>query len=408
MSLDKAALESLRMDRGSDPERYQERGSARRRWRIIAAVVAVVAALLAWRLLTSPIEVRTATVESPAGASDGAVLNASGYVVARRLATVSSKVTGRIAEVLFEEGATVTDGQLLARLDPSNAQADLNVADSSLVAAQRNLREIEVRLADARRTQKRYQELVERKLVAQSLLDAANADVSALEARLAASQAEVGVAQSRVAQARQGLTDLEIRAPFAGVVISKDAQPGETVSPMSAGGGYTRTGIATIVDMDSREIEVDVNEAYINRVHDEQTVAAVLDAYPDWTIPGHVIGIVPTADRQKATVKVRIGFDALDPRMLPDIGIKVRFLEGAGAPSAAVQPRVPAAAVVKDGDKTYVWVVRDARVERREVVLGAVQGDEYPVTRGLEGGESVVVDAPRRLRDGSAVELVAS
>lgn len=408
MSLDKAALESLRMNRGSDPERYEERGAGRRRWRIIAAVVAVVAALLAWRMVTSPIEVRTVTVESPAGASDGAVLNASGYVVARRLATVSSKVTGRIDEVLFEEGATVTDGQLLARLDPSNAEADLKVADSSLVAAQRNLREIEVRLADARRTQKRYQELVARKLVAQSLLDAADAEASALEARLAASQAEVGVAQSRVAQARQGLADLEIRAPFAGVVISKDAQPGETVSPMSAGGGYTRTGIATIVDMDSREIEVDVNEAYINRVHEGQKAAAVLDAYPDWTIPGHVIGIVPTADRQKATVKVRIGFDALDPRMLPDMGIKVRFLEGAGAPSAAVQPRLPAAAVVKDGDKTYVWVVRDARVERREVVLGAAQGDEFPVSSGLEGGESVVVDAPRRLRDGSAVELVAS
>ena len=176
----------------------------------------------------------------------------------------------------------------------------------------------------------------------------------------------VGVAQSQVGLVRQSLADLEIRAPFAGVVISKDAQPGETVSPMSAGGGYTRTGIATIVDMDSREIEVDVNEAYINRVQDGQRIEAVLDAYPDWKIPGHVLSIVPTADRQKATVRVRIAFDQLDPRILPDMGIKVSFLEPAGqAKPAAQAPKVPENAVVKDGDARYLWLVRDARVEKR-------------------------------------------
>ncbi|MFO1395000.1 MAG: efflux RND transporter periplasmic adaptor subunit [Steroidobacteraceae bacterium] len=407
MSLDKAALESLRMNRGSDPERYSERGG-RRRWKVIVAIAAVVVALVAWRVLSSPVEVHTTTVEAPAGASDGAVLNASGYVVARRLATVSSKVTGRIVEVLFEEGATVKDGQLLARLDTSNARAELNVAESSLEASRRSLSEIDVRLADARRTLARNEELVARKLVAQSVLDTSKADVAALEARLAAAQADVGVADSRVALARQGLVDLEIRAPFAGVVISKDAQPGETVSPMSAGGGYTRTGIATIVDMDSREIEVDVNEAYINRVHEGQKVTATLDAYPDWQIPGHVVGIVPTADRQKATVKVRIGFDALEPRILPDMGIKVRFLEDAASGASAARPMLPAAAVVRDGSATAVWVVRDSKVEKRAVKLGAEKDGKYPVLEGLDGGESVVTDAPRRLRDGAAVELVAS
>jgi len=159
------------------------------------------------------------------------------------------------------------------------------------------------------------------------VLDGSQAEVAALEARLSAAGAEVGVAQSRLALSQQGLDDLVIRAPFSGVVLSKDAQPGETVSPVSAGGGFTRTGIATIVDMDSREIEVDVNEAYINRVHDAQRVEAVLDAYPDWTIAGRVISIVPTADRQKATVRVRIAFEALDPRILPDMGHQGAFLE---------------------------------------------------------------------------------
>jgi len=202
------------------------------------------------------------------------------------------------------------------------------------------------------------------------------------------------------------LDDLAIRAPFAGVVISKDAQPGETVSPISAGGGFTRTGIATIVDMESREIEVDVNEAYINRVHDDQRVEAVLDAYPDWKVPGRVISIVPTADRQKATVRVRIAFDQLDPRILPDMGIKVRFLEersGAGE----VAPRVSANAVVRGDDGTSVWVVRDGKAERRSVRLGEEQDGQLVVLEGLQGGEAVVVNPSRRLRVGAPVELQA-
>ncbi len=407
MSLDKAALESLRLDRATDPERYRDSPVRRHRLWIAAAVVLAVGAIVAWRLVNSAVPVKTVTVEAPAGAADGTVLNASGYVVARRLATVSSKVTGRITEVLFEEGARVQEGQLLARLDASTAQAECDVAQKTLEASRRDLREIEVRLADARRTDARNRSLVERKLVAQSVLDASQAEVAALEARLAAAQAGVGVAQSRVALAVQGLDDLSIRAPFAGVVISKDAQPGETVSPISAGGGFTRTGIATLVDMDSREIEVDVSEAYINRVRDGQKVAATLDAYPDWTMPGHVIGIVPTADRQKATVRVRIAFDQLDARLLPDMGIKVRFLEEAGAAPAA-RPTVPSQAVVRKDGAASVWVVRDGKVERRTLELGPEKDGAFAVARGLEGGETVVIDPPRRLRDGAAVELEAS
>ncbi|HET7204845.1 MAG TPA: efflux RND transporter periplasmic adaptor subunit, partial [Steroidobacteraceae bacterium] len=324
MALDKAALESLRLEREPDAGKYDERGGSRRWLWIALAAVAFVVALLAWRSFNSAIPVETVTVESPS--ANGAVLNASGYVVARRLATVSSKVTGRVSEVLFEEGAEVEAGQVLARLDRSTVQAEHAVATSSLEAARRSLREIEVRLADARRTLERNRSLVERKLVSQSVLDSSEAEASALGARLAAARADVGVAEAQVALSRQALADLEIRAPFRGVVISKDAQPGEMVSPISAGGGYTRTGIATLVDMDSREVEVDVNEAYINRVRAGQPVECVLDAYPDWRVPAHVISIVPTADRQKATVRVRIALDQLDPRILPDMGIKVSFL----------------------------------------------------------------------------------
>jgi RND family efflux transporter MFP subunit len=405
MPLDKAALDSLRLQREPDAGKYHERGGSRRwRW-IVAAGAIVVLALLAWRSFTGAVSVDTVTVEA---AENGAVLNASGYVVARRLATVSSKVTGRVSEVLFEEGAEVEAGQVLARLDRSTVQAEYGVAASGLEAARRNLREIEVRLADARRTLERNRSLVERRLVAQSVLDTSEAEVAALAARLAAAKADVGVADAQVALSRQALADLEIRAPFKGVVISKDAQPGEMVSPISAGGGYTRTGIATLVDMDSREVEIDVNEAYINRVSAGQRAECVLDAYPDWRIPAHVISIVPTADRQKATVRVRIGLDRLDPRILPDMGVKVSFLEDAATRSSAPRVRVPANAIVTGDDGAYVWVVRDGKVERRAVQTGESEGDQVEVATGLEGGETLVVDAPARLRDGNAVELKAT
>jgi RND family efflux transporter MFP subunit len=407
MALDKTALESLRLDRDPGRAEYRQRGGPRRKLWYVLAAVAVVAAVLAWRSFNSAVPVQTVTVESPTSAS-GAVLNASGYVVARRLATVSSKVTGRVAEVLFEEGAEVEAGQVLARLERSTVDAQLNVATSSAEAARRNLREIEVRLADARRTLERNRALVERKLVAQSVLDGSEAEVAALNARLAAARSDVDVAIAQVGLGKQELADLEIRAPFKGVVISKDAQPGEMVSPMSAGGGFTRTGVATIVDMDSREVEVDVNESYINRVGAGQKVECVLDAYPDLKIPAHVISIVPTADRQKATVRVRIGLDQLDPRILPDMGIKVSFFEDGAQPAPKNALLVPENAVVHEGDASFVWVVRDGKVEKRAVKVGSAKDEQVPVTEGLAGGESIVVDAPKRLRDGGSVELKAT
>jgi RND family efflux transporter MFP subunit len=231
--------------------------------------------------------------------------------------------------------------------------------------------------------------------------------MDALAARLERERVEVAVAERQLAIRRQELDDTVIRAPFAGVVVTKDAQPGEMISPVSAGGGFTRTGICTIVDMSSLEIEVDVNEAYINRVRSGQEVQATLDAYPDWRIDARVITPVPTADRQKATVKVRIAFGELDPRILPDMGVKVSFLAeedtAEGGAAAAPTALVPEDAVRADGEQSVAFVFADERVERRAIRLGGRRGDRVEVVAGLSAGERVVVEGPPGLADGDRV-----
>ena len=349
-------------------------------------LVAVIGATGAyWFLRERPIEVELATAAAAPAANGGApagaaVLNASGYVVARREATVSAKVTGKIAAVLIEEGMTVEEGQLLAHLDDETLRPQLDLAKTQLEARRAELAEVVVRRAEAERDLRRLERLRTESLSSERDVDRAQSEVAALAARFAALERAVDVAQATVRVSAQAIEDLEVRAPFAGVIVSKNAQPGEMVSPISAGGGFTRTGIATLIDMSSREIEVDVNESFINRVRAGQKTEAVLDAYPDWVIPSHVINIVPTADRQKATVKVRIGFDELDPRILSNMGIKVTFLDtsgheepsaSSGAAPARPAVRVPASAVVRDGDTAFVWRVRGDRVERVAVRVGA-------------------------------------
>jgi len=324
------------------------------------------------------------------------------------MATVSAKVTGKVKEILVEEGMQVKKDQVLARLDPVNIETILTMSERELDASRRNLAEIEVRLADARRTLARNETLVTQQLVSESALDASRAEVNALAARLEASKAQVKVSESQVAMRRIDYDDLQVRAPFAGVIISKDAQPGEIISPMSAGGGFTRTGIATIVDMDSREVEVDVNEAYINRVRPNQRVEAKLDAYPDQPLAAHVINIVPTADRTKATVRVRIGFDKLESQILPEMGIKVRFLDEqpvATNTSPGVRIRLPTVAVQRVGGETYVWIVSDGRVERRAITAGAENDGQTEVLAGVHEGEEVVAPLVEGLVDGGKVKL---
>ena len=356
-----------------------------------------------WWTRERPIEVEVATVTERAAGTQASVLNASGYVTARRRATISSKVTGKLTEVNVEEGMAVREGQVLARLDDATVRASLGLARAQLEASKRAVPEIEVRLEEARINLRRRDQLRKDGLATPSEIDQAQAEVNSLIARIGSVREQINVAESQVVLQQTALNDMVIRAPFSGVAISKDAQPGEMVSPVSAGGGFTRTGISTIVDMRSLEIEVDVNESYINRVSPAQPVTAVLDAYPDWQIPAKVITVVPTADRQKATVLVRIGFNALDPRILPDMGVKVTFLREADAAVTQVaQPvtLVPKAAVRSEDNTSFVYVVRDQTVERRAVQTGGTDGDRLEVTAGLKGGDRVVVSPPADLAEG--------
>jgi RND family efflux transporter MFP subunit len=364
----------------------------------------------AWYWLTRerPVEVEVAAVSERAAGAQASVLNASGYVTARRRATVSSKVTGKVIEVNVEEGMEVRQGQVLARLDDATLQAALHLYRAQLEAARRQIPESEVRLEQARVMLRRQEQLREQGLNTPNDIDNAKAEVDSLVARIASAQEQVKVAESQIAMQRTAIEDTVIRAPFSGVAISKDAQAGEMVSPVSAGGGFTRTGICTIVDMKSLEIEVDVNESYINRVRTGQPVSAVLDAYPEWQIPANVITLVPTADRQKATVLVRIGFQKLDPRILPDMGVKVTFLREADERNTQVAQSVtlvPQAAVQKDGESSYVFVVRQDTVERRAIKTAGTDGDRLEVVAGLKGGDQVVISPPPELSEGMLITI---
>jgi RND family efflux transporter MFP subunit len=394
-------------------ERTPETGGSKWVAWLAAAILigAVVAGGWFWLMREKPLVIEAAAVaERPGGSQGGAaVLNASGYVTARRRATVSSKVTGKVIEVNVEEGMAVTEGQILARLDDETERAALSLSEAQAEAARRQVTENEVRLAEAKVTLRRRVQLMKDSLSTQAEIDQAQAEADSIEARIKAAQQQVAVAERQIALQRTALSNTIIRAPFTGVAISKDAQPGEMVSPVSAGGGFTRTGISTIVDMKSLEIEVEVNEAYINRVVPKQRVIAVLDAYPDWEIPAHVITAVPTADRQKATVLVRVGFDGLDPRILPDMGVKVRFLrdEAPGAPAGERRAvlLVPKAAIRTTGADSAVFVIRNQQVERRAVRVGGTDGDRVEVVSGLQSGERVVAPVPDTLKDGAAVTV---
>jgi len=369
--------------------------------------IVVVAGGAWWGLRSRPIPVRTVLVEELAASFGGgsAVLNASGYVTARRQATVSSKVTGKVIEVLVEEGMRVEKDQILARLDASQARQALALSEAQLEATRRSMAETEAQLREAKIRKNRSRDLLAAGVSSKADWDAVEAEVDVFEARLATQRGQVMTGEREVDIQRQYLDDTIIRAPFAGGAISKNAQPGEIISPMSAGGGFTRTGISTIVDMSSLEIEVDVNEAYIQRVQPGQKVVATLDAYRDWPIPAHVITTIPAADRQKATVTVRIGFDQLDPRILPDMGIKVAFLAEAEAAAAGARAarivRIPRAAIRGGQGEEIVFVVSGGNtLERRAVKVAAGADDPAEIVAGLSAGERVVVEGPAELAAG--------
>ncbi|MGH9813717.1 MAG: efflux RND transporter periplasmic adaptor subunit [Candidatus Acidiferrales bacterium] len=392
-------LKELRIDRGAHAPRS---GAV---WVLLLVLLLAVAGAGGWWWFgqAQAATVRTATVQEKGGGGPGTVLNATGYVTARRKATLAAKITGKLTEVNVEEGMRVKEGHVVARLEDTTSQAELAWSKARLESARRALTETEVRLEEARRNLKRTEGLTKDGIRSQAELDAAQAEVDSLEARLNLQHEEVKVAEGEVALRIRLWEDSIVRAPFSGVVITKDAQVGEMVSPISAGGGFTRTGICTIVDMNSLEIEVDVNEAYIARVEPGQKVEAVLDAYPEWRIPAHVITTIPSADRQKATVKVRVAFEKLDPRILPDMGVKVSFLET--NPQAATTRRllIPRSAVRHEGEQSVVYVVQQDKVERRAIQTGAADGDLVTVLAGLTAGEQVVIEGPNNLSDGARV-----
>jgi len=400
MAVETSKLDQLKIER--EPEVESRSG----RWLVLTIIAIILVGSAAWWYLKPDpaVEVRTAVAREVSNQAANTVLNASGYVTARRQATVSSKFTGKISEVLIEEGMQVEKDQVLARLDDVNIRTSYALAEAQLRSSETSRKETQALLIEARAIYKRTQNLVDRKLASEAEMDRARAGSASLAAQLEHKQADVLVAERQLDVYRQQLEDTIIRAPFAGVVVAKNAQPGEMISPNSAGGGFTRTGIGTIVDMGSLEIEIDVNEAYINRVKAGQKIVATLDAYPDWSIPCHVIAIIPTADRQRATVEVRVGFDELDARILPDMGVKVAFQGGVSPGSGRAGVLVPQSAIRENENKQYVLLVVNNVVERRAVATAGQRGKEVLVTSGISGGDKVVINAPSGLENGARVK----
>lgn len=410
------STDSPRPDLGSLRIREGQRSSSSMGRRVMYAAIPViifagiVAAAFAFRNQKPVVEV--ATVATPEAGGVQTALNASGYITPRRRATIAAKITGRVTGVFFDEGTRVKEGQLLATLDDSDYQRALEAAKADRDSARAAIADLEVQLRNAEIELKRAQQLHDSGIQTQEALDNARTTADSLRAKIALAQVQVAAAETRVGVAQQAVDNCTIRAPFPGIVVSKDAQVGEMVSPNSAGGGFTRTGIATIVDMKSNEIEVDVNESYIARVKEGQMVKATLDAFPNDPYDAKVRTVIPTADRQKATVKVRITILKLDDKILPDMGVKVAFLEEEKpaahkgkekAPQAVAY--IPKSAIRTDASTSFVYLFRDGKVERRAVSLGLDRGTDVAVLAGVTPGDSLVVKGPESLRDGDKVEI---
>jgi RND family efflux transporter MFP subunit len=406
-------LKELRIDRNAAPPPVT---SKRALWIALAAIAALLV-LAGWAVFgrDKGVEVQTAGVVAIGNGGNGsmAVLDATGYVVARRMATVSAKITGKVRDVRIEEGQRVEAGQIMATLDPIDADAQRDLAASQVAAATSQIGMVQAQLREAEANVHRLDGLVKQQLVSKAQYEQALAERDALRASLATTQRQAQVAGRGLRIADQGVDNTIVRAPFAGVVIAKAAQPGEIVSPLSAGGGFTRTGIGTIVDMDSLEVEVEVGEAFIGRVKPKMPVEATLNAYQDWKIPGEVIAIIPAADRGKATVKVRVALNVKDPRIVPDMGVRVSFLAPAPPKDAKQAPPgvlAPADAVVQRDGKDVAFVVAQAEdgkgtARMHSVKLGRTLGDDREVLEGLSGGDTVVVAPPESLEDGAKIRI---
>ncbi|MGS0998435.1 efflux RND transporter periplasmic adaptor subunit [Rhodanobacter sp. UC4436_H3] len=401
-------LKELRIER----HQREDHGDGRGRWPWIAGGLIAVLVLLGgagWMLLGHrAVAVQTATAVAPTANSEaGAVLQATGYVTARRQATVSAQITGTLTAVLIEEGDHVTQGQVLARLDDSGYKANLAAARAQADAAHALVAQNRAQLAQSVHDAARLQSLAARGLVSKQSAEQAQTQVDSLRAQLDSQRQQARSADAQAHVAKVNFDYTVVRAPFSGVVTTKDAQVGEIISPLSAGGGFTRTGVGTIVDMGSLEVDVDVNEAHIGRVKPGMSAEAVLDAYPDWRIPAHVVAIVPTADRGKATIKVRVALERKDARVVPDMGARVSFLEEKQGASAPLPQGVlvPATAVAQRDGRSVVFVVDGEAVRQRTVSpVAQAYGEFRLLPAAVKPGDSVVVSPPAELHDGSAVQ----
>ena len=396
-----------------DGQQREDGGGGPPRWLWPALAAVLVVALLAgavwWFLGARPIVVQTAIATAPgAGGAAGAVLQATGYITARRLATVSTQITGTLTQVLIEEGDHVQKGQIIARLEDSGLRATLDVANANVMTAQAQVTTAQAQLAQAQADSRRQESLVASGMATQQFAEQSRTAVATATAQLDARRREADSARAQVAAAKVNFDYAIVRAPFTGVVTVKAAQVGEIVSPLSAGGGFTRTGVGTIVDMDSLEIDVDVNEAYIGQVRPDMPAEAILSAYPDWKILAHVIAIVPAADRGKATVKVRVALEQKDARIVPDMGARVSFFGPRAAPAAQAPKGVlvpPAAIVMRDG-KSVVFVVDGGKVQQRAVTPAAQDfGAMKLLPEGVKSGERVVLSPPPALQHGANVTI---
>ncbi len=371
----------------------------RRAFRTTALIAAGALLLLlvgAWALRRrgAPV-VRVATATLVGGGAGGGGVVANGYVVARTQAAVSAKLPGRLAYLGVSEGSHVVAGQLIARLDNADYTAAVGEAQANLAAEQATLIEARADRDELVREERRAHDVHAQnaQLISQAGLDSVDSHAAQAVARAQAESSRVDAAAAALGVARANLENTLIRAPFTGTVLSKDAEVGEVVAP-SVGGGLTRGAVVTMADFATLEVEVDVNEAYISGIRAGEPARITLDAYPDTTFRGAVRLVVPTADRQKATVQVKVSILDHDPRILPEMGARVEFLAGArGAAAATSRPRVsvPADAVHTDGAETVVWVVASGRLERRVVDAGPMSGGMREVRSGLTGGETLLV-----------------
>ena len=408
-------IEGLRIDRSSP------RGKSLRPWIMFLLIAVIVGPSLFagyWFFIAGggvlEVEAAVVRVATPQAVA-GSVLEGTGYVVARRQTTVSSKTTGRVAVVYVEEGMLVESNQLLATLDDSRQQTSLELALAQVEEIHASIDELEVRIKQSELDLERIKKLSIDAMVSQDEVDQSKLKLDGLIAQKKRLEKSVEVAQKNVTLREQELEDTNIRAPFSGVVIAKAAQPGEMISPISAGGGFTRTGICTIVDMDSIEVQVDVNEKYINRVSPKQPATVSLVSYPETRLPAEVIAIIPTADRARSTVRVRIGFLERDTRVLPDMGVKVSFFEEGTTldsnESIPIGADVPPQAVVIEGGQHYVWLIEKDTIRRKNVeVLTTTSTGLTRLVNNFESGARVVRNLDQlelaRIQNGKKVKVI--